>query len=114
LRGRLLLGPPGDHGRPVHGLDVDTGPDLLQVLRGHEGGGVREGRVRGVEDDDGLAVVAALFEELLGLLEVLLGRARRRLEGAPADEDAGAGLAVLWIADNGLAMSLLARHVREA
>src|SRR5262249_58748875 len=74
---------------------------------------MREGRVRGIEDDDGLAVVAALLEELLGLLEVLLGRARRRLEGAAADEDAGAGLAVLGIADDGLEIVLLARHVEE-
>src|SRR6266852_1679447 len=70
-----------------------------------------EGRVCRVKNDDGPAVVAALLEELLGLLEILLGRAGDRFERAAADKDTGAAVGVLGVADDRLEVVLLVRHV---
>ncbi len=87
-------------GTPVHRLQVDVDAGFAQQLRGHKGHGVDQELVGRRHDDDRIALVSGLGEELLGLGDVLLADridADIGLAGRSADEGCEADLLILLV-----------------
>ena len=68
---RLLHGAAREQRAPVHRGEIDVDAGLAQPLRGEQPGRIGEIVVGRLQHDDGLAVIAGLLEQLLGLGDVL-------------------------------------------